>query len=295
MEPLILAVLLAVLGLAAYVAVRMRRTGEALERLAVHPAGAIHEELGPGRLRNWLVIAGYRSRAAPRTFVLATGAAGVLGAVFALVLQRWPTFTGAVRAVSELPGGIGPVFAPLVAAAPFGVALLFALFPAGVVSSRRSRIVASIERDLPITLELFATLAEAGHGVDAALQRILEAQPGDRPLTRELRTFQRETLSGMPRHVCYRRLSARIDLPNVTAFVSAMIQSERIGATLGATLRRQADDVWNRRRELALMRSQVLPVKMAVPLVLCFLPGIFVYTLGPAFQEFLRMADNLTR
>ena len=58
-------------------------------------------------------------------------------------------------------------------------------------------------------------------------------------------------------------------------------------------LRRQADEVWNRRKETAIQRAQTLPTKLAIPLVLCFLPGIFVYTFGPALAEFLRIAEGV--
>ena len=71
-----------------------------------------------------------------------------------------------------------------------------------------------------------------------------------------------------------------------------MIQAENVGSALSETLRRQADSLWGRRREKALMQAQTLPVKLAVPLVLCFLPGIFVYTLGPAFADFFRVATS---
>ena len=72
-----------------------------------------------------------------------------------------------------------------------------------------------VERDLPLVLELLATLAESGLGFDAAIARIIDAQPATSPLTVELRNFQRETLTGRPRVESLRRLAKRLDVQSL--------------------------------------------------------------------------------
>ena len=247
------------------------------------------------RFRAWLSTAGLRDPRAPWIVIGALGIAILLGTLLALWLSSLPVLRQVVEDVRSLPGGTGEVFAVLVSGLPLLAGGLIALAPLGYVSGKRSRRLEAVERELPMVLELFATLAEAGQGIDAAMQRVISAHGGGSVLVEELALFQREVLAGLPRRVCYRRLAARVDVPNLNSFVSAMIRSEQVGSGLARTVRQQADDVWNRRREFALLRSQVLPVKMAFPLVICFLPGIFVYTLGPAFKQFLEMADSLTR
>ena len=79
-----------------------------------------------------------------------------------------------------------------------------------------------IERDLSLFLELLATLSEAGLAFDAGLDRILNAQPSNRPLTEEFRVFQREVLSGVPRVLAPRRVSARADVLSLTILISAL-------------------------------------------------------------------------
>jgi tight adherence protein C len=152
-----------------------------------------------------------------------------------------------------------------------------------------------IEQDLPLTLELLATLAEAGLSFDAALQRILDSQPATRPLASEFLQFQSELLSGLPRMQALRQLARRIQVISVTIFVSALIQAEQVGASLSDTLRRQADDLRDRRREHALLLSQGLPAKLVFPLVICFLPAIFVSTLGPTLYQLFQVADSVIR
>jgi tight adherence protein C len=149
-----------------------------------------------------------------------------------------------------------------------------------------------VERDLPVTLELLATLAEAGLGFDAALDRILTSQPSYRVLVQEFRTFQAEVLAGRPRVDCLRRIARRLDVTAVTILISALVQAEQIGSGVAEVLRSQADDLRQRRRERAIEFSMALPVKLLFPLVICFLPGILLFTLGPAFYEFFRLADT---
>src|SRR5438046_2128112 len=91
--------------------------------------------------------------------------------------------------------------------------------PDGSPAAVRDR-VAKIDEDLPITLELLATLADAGIGFDAALDRILASQPADRPLAEELRVFQVELQAGRPRTECLRRLGRRIDVSSLTVLIS---------------------------------------------------------------------------
>src|SRR5207245_1301751 len=159
----------------------------------------------------------------------------------------------------------------------------------------RRRRVAQIEQELPLVLDLFATLAEAGLGFDAALAKIQTSQPPGRALAAEFQTFQREMLAGVPRIQCLQGLSRRIDLTSMTVLVSALIQAEQIGASLADTLRHQAEDMRDRRRTKALMLAQALPVKLVVPLVVCFLPGVLVTALGPVLQQLIKVADSVIR
>src|SRR5262249_42713750 len=154
-------------------------------------------------------------------------------------------------------------------ALPWIVLATMTLLPTLRVRDARRRRVAQVEQDLPLTLELLATLAEAGIAFDAALERILSSQPGNRPLTQELRLFQMEVLAGRPRVECLRRLSRRIDVSSLTLFVSALVQASQVGSGISAVLRRQVEELRDRRRENALTAAASLPVKLLFPLVIC--------------------------
>jgi tight adherence protein C len=271
-----------------------RRSQERLfaVRQAVFPAGPSRE---PGPLSRWLQLAGYRSPAAAAAFLLLLAVLALAGVAVAFGLWISGVMALAERGLDGIPGGLGDMFRPVLYIAPWFVLALVALTPVLVVRRARRLRVSQVERDLPVTLELLATLSESGLGFDAALARVQQAQPPERVLGSELRTFQTDVLSGRPRVECLRRLSRRLDVPAISILVSALVQAEQIGSGVADTLRRQADDLRNRRRERATEVAMQLPVKLLFPLVICFLPGIFVFTLGPTFYQFFQYADTIVR
>ena len=100
-------------------------------------------------------------------------------------------------------------------------------------------------------------------------------------------------LAGSPRIDALRHVAERVHVPSISTFVAALIQAERIGIGLSDILRSQAADMRNRRRERALMFTQSLPVKLVFPLVLGFLPGLLVWTLGPSFHQLMTTFDSI--
>jgi tight adherence protein C len=245
-------------------------------------------------LRGWLSLAGYRRPDAALLFVAASATALIVGVLFAVTFRD--TVLGELmRTVGNIPGGIGESLVAILGAGPWIMFVVVALGPTLAVRAARRRRVRDIEHDLPLALELFATLAEAGLSFDAALARILQAQHGERPLTSEFIAFQRDIRAGVPRVQALRRLAQRSDVTSMTVFLSAVIQSEQVGASIAETLRHQADDLRQRRREQALVVAQALPVKLVFPLIVCFLPGIFISTLGPVLYQMIQVADSVLR
>jgi pilus assembly protein TadC len=228
-------------------------------------------------------------------FLAATALLGAAGAAAAFFSRASALFAQGLRLLETFPGGVGDIFLPILYLGPWTFATILTCLPWLVVQRTRRRRVESMEQDLPVTLELLATLGEAGLGFDAALARLLDSQPYDRPLSRELRTFQLDTLSGRSRAECFRRLAARVDLPALSTFVSAIVQAERVGAAVAGVLRQQADDLRDRRRENAMALAMSLSVKRLFPMMICFLPGIFVATLGPTFFQFFQYAETILR
>jgi tight adherence protein C len=247
-----------------------------------------------GRLARWLYRAGFRAPSAPLLFIGATASGLGLGVVGAAAASRFGLVDLMARGFAYIPGGLGEGLAAIAEAAPWILLANVALAPVLVVRAARRRRVREAEEDLPLLLELLASLAEGGLGFDAALAKVLRAQPRPRTLAAELRTFQAELQVGVGRVQALRRLAWRMDVPSVSTFVSALIHAEQVGAGLAETLRYQAGDLRNARRERVLLAAQALPVKLVFPLVLCFLPSVFITTLGPVLYQLVKVLNLST-
>ena len=254
------------------------------------PADSPHSWLG-----SWMYLAGFRSRLAPAVFVVATLSCIVIGLGAATLFVVSGLQSIMERSVVLVPGGVGETFLPVVWVAPWIVAILLICVPLTIVRSARRRRVAMIEQDLPLAMELMATLSEAGLSFDSALLRILKTRLAGRPLAQELQIYQADLLAGRPRVESLRRLSGRIKIGSISILVSALVQAEQMGMGISRVLRSQADDIRSRRRERAIAFANALPVKRLFPLVICFLPGLFVWTLGPAFVQLFKLTETFTQ
>jgi tight adherence protein C len=247
------------------------------------------------RLERWLFLAGYREASASAVFVVSTLAFALLGALLAWGITHSGLVVAAVQAASLIPGGIADLAVPIIQGIPWMLLLMFSVAPTAVVRGARRRRVDSIDKELPLALEILATLSEAGLGFDAAIARLVDAHPDPSPLYEELRLYQTELLAGTSRVEALRALKRRVDMASVTVFISSLVQSEEIGSALTDVLRRQSEDSHARNRERALIKAESLPTKLVFPLVICYMPGLFVTTIGPMILQFLKLADALAR
>ena len=144
------------------------------------------------------------------------------------------------------------------------------------VRGRRDKIVSG----LPTVLDLLTLSIEAGMSFDAALGRMVRRLDG--PLIDELGLMQREMQLGTSRTDALTALAGRVDAPEVTSFVRALSQADRLGVPLAQMLRTQADELRVRLRNDAEEHAMKAPVKMLFPTVLLIFPAVFVVVLGPA-------------
>lgn len=271
------------------------RRSRARNRLLDAPLPESTEEFEPENagLVGWLRRAGLRDRSDPARFVWSQIGAVVLAGAAAFGLAKSPLVTLGRESLLSIPGGGGRLLEPVLLASPVVVFLLVAALPAVRVRRLRAQRLRYIEQDLPLMLELMASLAQSGLGFDAALGRLVKAQDSGRPLIVDLRAFQRDILAGLPRLKAFERLGERAAAPGLDTLVAALIHAEQLGASIATTLRNQADEAWNERKERLLARSQSLPTRLAAPLVVCFLPGLLVVTLAPALVRFSELVTGV--
>jgi tight adherence protein C len=137
-----------------------------------------------------------------------------------------------------------------------------------------------IRADLPDALDLLAVSVEAGLGFDASLAKLNEHMDG--PLADEFGLTLSEMRIGESRAEALKRMSDRVDAPELSAFTRAIIQADQLGTTLGRILRVQAADARLRRQAAAEERAMKAPIKMLFPTVLFIFPAMFLVILGPA-------------
>jgi tight adherence protein C len=243
-------------------------------------------------LSQWLARAGYRRPGAAALFVTATLVCAGVGVGVGQV-YRVAMLVTLVDMVSSVPGGVGEVLAAILAVGHWILFVLLTLVPTIIVRAARRARIRAVEQDLPLVLELFATMGEAGLGFDAALSKVIRSQGAERPLIAEFVNFQYDMLAGVPRAQALRQCARRVDVASLTSFTSALVQAEEVGASLSDTLRHQANDLRMRRREDALLKAQALPVQLVFPLVICFLPGIFLSTLAPVLYQMIQVAEGV--
>jgi len=136
---------------------------------------------------------------------------------------------------------------------------------------RRNRIV----RQLPTFLDYLAMSVQAGTNFTGAIQHAVEKGPVG-PLREEMAKVIRDIRAGMGRFDALRMMADRIDVDAVNTFVNAVVQAERTGASVGETLKAQADQRRVERFQLAEKQAMQAPVKLILPLVAFIFPTTFL-------------------
>ena len=177
------------------------------------------------------------------------------------------------------------------------VAVFFAFtgytFPSAGLASKASKRQKEIRKALPDTMDLLTISVEAGLGFDAALAQVVKNVPG--PLSEEIARMLQEMQIGLSRSDALRSLAERTNLPDLRAFVSAMVQADAFGIPIGQVLRVQSSEIRVKRRQWAEEAAQKVPVKILVPLIFCILPCLFIAVLGPAaISIFSSFKGNVT-
>ncbi|MFB6355161.1 MAG: type II secretion system F family protein, partial [bacterium] len=112
-----------------------------------------------------------------------------------------------------------------------------------LVSNRQHEVKTS----LPYAIDLLVVSSEAGLGFDMALNRVTEKMDG--ALAEEFKRVAEEVKLGTPRQKALKNLEERMQVEELSSFVSAIIQAEELGASVGEVLRIQADQIRTARRQ----------------------------------------------
>jgi tight adherence protein C len=141
----------------------------------------------------------------------------------------------------------------------------------------------SIKRAFPDALDLLLICVESGMSIEAGFKRVA-AEVGTQsiPLAEELTLTTAELSYLQDRRQAYENLAKRTNLEGVKSVCMALQQAERYGTPMGATLRVMAQENRDMRMSEAEKKAAGLPPKLTVPMILFFLPVLFIVILGPA-------------
>jgi tight adherence protein C len=145
----------------------------------------------------------------------------------------------------------------------------------------------SIKLAFPDALDMLLICVQSGMSIEAAFGKVSkEVASQSLELAEEMSLTTAELSYLQSRRQAFENLGKRIGLPGVRAVATALIQAERYGTPVGQALRVMAKENRDIRQSEAEKKAAALPPKLTVPMILFFLPVLFIVILGPAFIRF---------
>jgi tight adherence protein C len=142
-----------------------------------------------------------------------------------------------------------------------------------------------ILRTMPFTVDLIKICVEAGMDLEGALARVV--MKGKGPLVEELERTLYEIRMGKDRVSALADMAHRIGLSDLSAFVTVLIQSEKVGMSIGKVLEIQSSEMRIKQSQRAREQVAKTPVIMMIPMVIFILPALFMIILGPAMVQIM--------
>jgi tight adherence protein C len=219
---------------------------------------------------------GYLGRSYPGTGTEANRellAAGGITGVPVEVVRGLQLVLGAAGFLGGL--ALGPM---AIVASPVGVLVGYRI-PRTYLSSRSKRRKEELAAGLPDVVDLLAVCSHAGLNISLSLKRVAARAPG--ALGREMQRVVEEIELGVPRSQALESLAERSGLPEVESLVRVLLNSERFGTQISASLETFSAEVRGRRKRSAEEQARRAPVKILFPLVFLILPAFILLTVVP--------------
>ena len=151
---------------------------------------------------------------------------------------------------------------------------------------RSSSRAQEMQDTLPDLIDLLVICVESGLGMDAAMTRVSrEIARSSVSLSEEFYLASLEIRAGAGRTTALKNLALRINLEDLYALVSMLVQADKFGTSLGDSLRIQSEVMRVKRMQRAEAAAAKVPVKMLFPLIFFIFPALMIVLLGPAFIQ----------
>ncbi len=216
-----------------------------------------------------MVSCGYRNKNAVIKYAFSQGACGVLFLLTSLLF------------VKVDPDSLVNTMIKL--CLPFAAIYIGMMLPRILVVNKRNKRWAEIRKGLPDALDLMMICTEAGLTLSAALDRVCKEMGLAYPeLTDEISLTSVEIGFLPERKKALENLAERVNLPEVRALTSILIQTEKYGTPVSQALRVLAKEFRTQRMLVAETKAARLPALMTVPMILFILPTLFIVVISPA-------------
>ena len=232
------------------------------------------EQMSAARLK--MLRAGYRSKNAVRMFhamqfLLAFGLLAV-GMLYTYLVSLSQTLTMQQMALFTLmPAGFGYYL------------------PSYWVQRRLQTRQQNITEGFPDALDMMLVCVEAGQSLDQSIARVAKEIGAAYPdLAEEFEMVSQETRAGKERVTVLRDLSERVGLPDITSFVTTMIQSATFGTSIAEALRVYSAEMRDKRVMRAEEKANTLPTKLTLGTMMFTVPPLMIILIGPSIHGIVK-------
>jgi tight adherence protein C len=250
---------------------RAETKADKLERYSTFLEPQNEAEYSATRLK--LLQAGYRSKNAVRTYHFLQFALGigllVLGVFYAILLSSTgDPSTKQIMLSILIPGVAGY------------------MLPKYWVNRRQQSRQQEIINGFPDSLDMMLVCVEAGQSMDQSILRVSgEIRAGYPALADEFEMVSYEIKAGKDKATVWRDMGERCGVPDVSSFVTVLIQSATFGTSIAEALRVYASEMRDKRVMRAEEKANTLPTKMTLATMMLTVPPLLIILIGPSILD----------
>jgi tight adherence protein C len=227
-----------------------------------------------------LLQAGYRSKNAVRTFHFLQFALGISFLIIGVLVAIYLNVTGEPETKNIMMIILGP-----------GVTGY--MLPKYWVTKRQQKRQEEIINGFPDSLDMMLVCVEAGQSLDQSIIRVSkEIRAGFPALADEYETVANEMKAGKDRVSVLRDMSERAGVPDVSSFVTVLIQSASFGTSIAEALRVYASEMRDKRVMRAEEKANTLPTKMTLATMMLTVPPLLIILIGPSVYGIYDTLNN---
>jgi tight adherence protein C len=222
------------------------------------------------KVRNQMLQAGIRNPNAPLKYILARAILPFVGVGFAMLfMSKSEDMSDAKQAIILLVSAL----------AGYGL-------PRLIIKNMIQKRSQEINYTFPDALDMMLICVQGGIGLEQTVNRIADEISEHSPtLAEELGILSAEMAMLNDRRAALQDFARRVGSGAARSFATALIQAEQYGTSVSQAMRVMAEDLRDQRMATAEQKAAALPPKLTVPMILFFLPVLFVVILGPAIIQ----------